>query len=130
MGSLMREILRPQLRAPIQQALSLQTASIAPIRTILHDHSAKIEAANKRLDKLFNQFETVQGLLEEAHAFHGKMTVHEAWATHPGVQAVFAKHHLPHCDSCPVGADERLEEAAFGYSLNLEVLLQALNALC
>ena len=58
------------------------------------------------------------------------MTVHEAWARHPGVRDVFTERHLPHCDSCPVGADERLEEAAFGYAIDLEELLKDLNALC
>ena len=47
-----------------------------------------------------------------------------------GTNAVQNERHLPHCDRCPVGADERLEEAAFGYALDLQELLDSLNALC
>lgn len=60
--------------------------------------------------------------------FTGDMTVHEAWARHPRAKEVFARHHLPACPACAVGADETLAEAAFGYRLSLEDLLGELNA--
>jgi hypothetical protein len=61
--------------------------------------------------------------------FSGGMTVHRAWARHPGVRRVFAGYHLPACDRCAVGEDETLEEAAEGYQIPLETLLRQLNAL-
>ena len=57
------------------------------------------------------------------------MTVHAAWARHPGTARIFRAHHLPACPDCPVGADETLAEAAFGYGLDLDDLLARLNAL-
>jgi hypothetical protein len=56
-------------------------------------------------------------------------TVHAAHARHPGVTGVFARHGLPRCLDCAVGADETLAEAAAGEGLPLENLLAALNAL-
>jgi hypothetical protein len=59
----------------------------------------------------------------------GATTVHAAHARHPGVQAVFARHGLPRCTDCAVGADETLAEAAFGEGMELASLLAELNAL-
>ena len=56
-------------------------------------------------------------------------TVHAAHRRHPSVQAVFARYGLPHCPDCAVGADESLEEAAFGEGFSLTGLLGELNAL-
>lgn len=59
----------------------------------------------------------------------GTHTVHAAHRRHPGVQAVFARHGLPRCLDCMVGADETLEEAAFGEGMVFSELLQELNSL-
>lgn len=56
-------------------------------------------------------------------------TVHAAHARHPGVTGVFARHGLPRCLDCAVGADETLAEAASGEGLPLEMLLAELNGL-
>ncbi len=58
-----------------------------------------------------------------------RTTIHAAWARHPGVREVFAGLGLPACDACSVGADETLEEAAFGYGVDLAWLLRQLNGL-
>lgn len=58
----------------------------------------------------------------------GATTVHAAHARHPAVQAVFARHGLPRCPDCAVGADETLAEAAFGEGLQFDALLTELNA--
>lgn len=68
-------------------------------------------------------------LERRSQPFGPDMTVHEAWMRHPGVRAVFLRHHLPACPACAVGADETLAEAAFGHRLDLEDLLQELNTL-
>lgn len=57
------------------------------------------------------------------------MTVHEAWARHPGVRGVFTRHHLPACPACAVGVDETLVEAALGHHLDPDALLTELNTL-
>jgi len=61
--------------------------------------------------------------------FTQEMTVHRAWARHPGVRGIFARRHLPACPDCAVGADETLAEVAFGYDFDLDALLRELNAL-
>jgi hybrid cluster-associated redox disulfide protein len=58
----------------------------------------------------------------------GSTTVHQAWRRHPGVQAVFARRHLPACDGCAVGIDETLAEAALGHGFDLDQLLAELRA--
>lgn len=58
----------------------------------------------------------------------GATTVHAAHARHPAIQAVFARHGLPRCPDCAVGADETLAEAAFGEGLQFDALLTELNA--
>ena len=126
----MRHRFRQGLAAQIEGLLEEQTASIRPLQDTLTALNTQVRALHKRMDRLQETCVSIQQSLEEAQGFHGKMTVHEAWARHPGVREVFTRHHLPHCDRCPVGEDERLEEAAFGYSMDLNRLLEELNALC
>jgi hybrid cluster-associated redox disulfide protein len=57
------------------------------------------------------------------------MTMDHAWKHHPAAPAIFARHHLPGCDSCAVRFDETLEEAASAYDLDLDLLLEELNSL-
>jgi len=57
------------------------------------------------------------------------MTIDTAWRRHPGVQAIFASHHLPACNGCAVRFDETLTEAAEAYGIPLEGWLESLNAL-
>ncbi|MEC7239879.1 MAG: hypothetical protein VXW32_01455 [Myxococcota bacterium] len=121
-----RQVLAPQIEAQMREHI----ASLRPVR-------AELQAVRDRVDKLGTRMLALASDVEQLRierlrqrGFHGKMTVHEAWALHPGVREVFTRYHLPHCDRCPVGADERLEEAAFGYSLDLSVLLKELNDLC
>ena len=61
--------------------------------------------------------------------FHAGMSIHATHARHPGVQALFARRGLPACTDCAVGADETLEEAAFGEGFDLDGLLHDMNAL-
>ena len=59
--------------------------------------------------------------------FSGDMTIDEAWHAHPHAPQVFAKYHLPACDGCAVRFDERLEEAAGAYGIDLNHFLHDLN---
>ena len=68
-------------------------------------------------------------LLLSLQPFSAEMTIDQAWRKHPGTRQVFAQHHLPSCDGCAVRFDETIAEAAGAYGLELDVLLEELNAL-
>ena len=121
-----RQVLAPQIEAQLRE----HTASLRPVRAELQDVKDQVKELGIRMQDLASDVERLRLEKLRQRGFHGKMTVHEAWALHPGVREVFTRYHLPHCDRCPVGADERLEEAAFGYSFDLSVLLEELNDLC
>ena len=125
----MRSRIRQGLAEQIEALLEGQLPPIRPLRAEVQSLSTQAEWLNKQLDKLKTTCEELEARFEQQRGFHPKMTVHEAWDRHPGVRAVFTRYHLPHCDRCPVGRDERLEEAAFGYSIDLSKLLEELNAL-
>jgi len=61
--------------------------------------------------------------------FTGGMTIEEAWNAHPGAPSVFAQYHLPGCDGCAVRFEERIEEAAEAYGIELDRFLTDLNQL-
>ncbi len=56
-------------------------------------------------------------------------TVHGAHRRHPKVQEIFASYGLPACLDCAVGAEESLQEAAFGEDLPAALLIGRINAL-
>jgi hypothetical protein len=112
-----REALAAQVRvvlAPRQALHGAARADADALRPAVHALAARADALYARLDRT---------------PFSGALTVHAAHARHPGVQAVFARHGLPRCPDCAVGADETLAEAAFGEGLPLDTLLAELNAL-
>ncbi len=98
-------------------------AALAALTTGLGRAQADLDRAQGLADAL------TQAFAERRQPFAGHMTVHAAWARHPGVAGIFAGHHLPACPDCAVGADETLAEAAYGYGLDLGALLGQLNAL-
>ncbi len=57
------------------------------------------------------------------------LTVHAAHARDPRVQALFARHGLPDCPGCAVGADETLGEAAFSEGFDVHLLIAEIEAL-
>jgi hybrid cluster-associated redox disulfide protein len=118
------------LKNPIQGILKEKTASTGEARAALQDLKQQLSRLQNQLKNIQTQTQELAKKYEEAQlTFHSKMTVHEVWAAHPGAKQVFSEYHLPHCDQCPVGADERLEEAAFGYAIDLKTLLSKLNSL-
>ena len=126
----MKHRIRHALAPHIEAQLREHTAPLEPVRKEIEAAKTEIQKLSQHLDELAAAAEELRIARLRQQGFHSKMTVHEAWALHPGVREVFTRHHLPHCDRCPVGADERLEEAAFGYSLDLSELLAQLNDLC
>ena len=126
----MKHRIRQALAPPIEAQLRENTVSLGPLRAEIEATAARIRRLAQKLEAAASTAEALRIAQLQARGFHGQMTVHEAWAVHPKVREVFTRYHLPHCDRCPVGADERLEEAAFGYSLDLDTLLAELNDLC
>ncbi len=61
--------------------------------------------------------------------FTGAMTIEQAWHAHPEAPTVFARYHLPACDGCAVRFDERVEEAAAAYGIDLDDFIRDLNAI-
>jgi len=125
----MRKFLYSFIEDEIQQMLAQKTAPLDPIRNTLKGVNAQLKALKNQLEKLEENCKRLEEAIEEKKPFHAQMTVHEAWKKNPGVKGVFADYHLTDCPSCPVGSDERLEEAAFGYSISIEELLFKLNNL-
>ena len=90
----------------------------------------EVPELSAQLEQLRARLQRSEELLARATApFSGEMTVHQAWARHPGVREVFAARGLPECDLCSVGQDETLDEACQGYGLSLDELLTELNGL-
>ena len=61
--------------------------------------------------------------------FTGEMSIDEAWHAHPRAPKVFARYQLPGCDGCAVRFEERIEEAAEAYGIDLDRFLHDLNQL-
>jgi len=64
-----------------------------------------------------------------AGPFVGSLTIAEAHALHPGVEAVFSSHHLSSCMSCGLSSLETIEAGAVDHGLDVEGLLRDLNQL-
>lgn len=126
----MRRQLRERLRARVTRTLEPRAHEWAGLQQALGD----LEQAAGSLAAGLARAETLAAELTEQLAarhrrFTPEMTVHAAWALHPGVRGIFTARHLPACPDCAVGADETLAEAAFGYALELDRLLAQLNSL-
>ncbi len=62
-------------------------------------------------------------------AFHGAMSIAEAFEAHPKARDVFAAHHLPGCLDCALSKVESLSTGAQIHSLDAAQLLADLNQL-
>lgn len=108
---------------------------VGVVRGVLRERRAAFEDASRYADGLTVPLRAAErgaaGVLVrlDRTPFSASMTVHVAHARHPGVGAIFARHGLPRCPDCAVGADETLAEAALGEGLPLEVLLAELRPL-
>lgn len=123
----LRQHLQPWLRARIAEVAE---HALEPLKAERQALWPRVGDQARELDQLESKLQAMESDLASLTApFSPTMTVHQAWTRHPGVRAIFARHHLPDCPACPVGADERLEEAAFGYGIPLQPWLAELNAL-
>ena len=123
----LRQHLQPWLRARIAEVAE---RALEPLKAQRQALWPRVGDQVQKLDQMESKLQALEGDFAALTApFTPSMTVHQAWARHPGVAVIFGRHHLPDCPSCPVGADERLEEAAFGYGIPLEPWLAELNAL-
>lgn len=119
------ERLRPEVRAWAEPL----------IRAALGERRQVWEAAGADLDALRGALRSLERAVPEVAPRFDRtplgpdMTVHAAHARDPRVQQVFARHGLPDCPSCAVGADETLAEAARAEGVPLEALLAELRAL-
>lgn len=89
---------------------------------------AEVEALRGRVRTLDRAVEAAAPRYDRTPIGPG-LTVHAAHARDPRVQAVFARHGLPDCPSCAVGADETLAEAALAEGFSVDALLAELRTL-
>ncbi|MDX2175323.1 MAG: DUF1858 domain-containing protein [Candidatus Sumerlaeia bacterium] len=61
--------------------------------------------------------------------FSPAMTINDALKLHPGVKEVLASLHIGGCSSCSASASETLEQAAKGHRVDLDEMLDKMNAL-
>lgn len=117
LGPALREVADPLVRAELaerRQAVVLARAELEGLRAPLR----ALERGALAAAPWFDRAPLGPGL-----------TVHAAHARDPRVRAVFARHGLPDCPSCPVGADETLAEAAFSEGFDVHALLDDLGAI-
>jgi hypothetical protein len=118
--ALLERLLRHEIRGRLGPLLELRGRS----RYL----DGGIHRSTERMDRL----ESAIGDLEQSAPkvlFSKGMTMDRAWKHHSGAPGIFARHHLPACDSCAVRFDESLDEAASAYGLDLNALLKELNSL-
>ncbi len=121
----LRADLEPRLRAEVA---TRTRAILVPRAAWLAEARADADAVRTALLAAERHAAAALARLDRS-PFSGDTTVHAAHARHPGVQLVFARHGLPRCLDCAVGADETLAEAASGEGLPLDELLKELHAL-
>lgn len=117
----LRDALLAEVRVRVAALLAPRAEALAEARTDADALAEALRAAEPRAAATLARL--------DRSPFLPTTTVHAAHARHPGVQAIFARHGLPRCPDCAVGADETLAEAAWGESLPLDALLAELNEL-
>lgn len=60
--------------------------------------------------------------------FNKDMTIKEALQADPNSAEIFLSHGM-HCIGCPTASAERIEEAAMAHGIDVDALLEQLNAL-
>ena len=127
---MLSDLLTPLLRQQVRRALLGRTGTIAGTAAALDGARRHLGVAERRLSgqgSALSRLEAERALL--SGPFSPQMTVDQAWRRHPAAGQVFARHHLPGCQSCAVRFDETIAEAADAYGLPLDALLTQLNAL-
>lgn len=120
-----RERILAQVRAALRPRAELLEPSPLPASL-----RPRLAAAAQELVELRARIEALEDRQrQDGSGFHADMTIERVLRRHPGAARVLAGVHLPSCGGCSVRFDERLEEAAGAYGLDLEALLADLNAL-
>lgn len=105
------------------------------IREVLDGRRQALLLARVEVSRLRAPLRATERRVERAAALFDRrplgpaLTIHAAHARDARVQQVFARHGLPDCSSCPVGADETLAEAAFAEGFDVEQVIDALRGL-
>jgi hypothetical protein len=127
------------MASPSSLRARLQDWLLGHIRASVHRSLAPRRAAHQQLQLELDELR--RGLLAQRRFIEkelqrldrspvdGSTTVHAAHQRHPKVQEIFASYGLPGCLDCAVGAEESLQEAAFGEELPADVLIGRINAL-
>ncbi len=119
---------RALLERLMRQEIRLRLGPLLDLRGRYRHLDGAIDREEKRLRLLENDLEGPEQLFPKA-PFSAEMTMDHAWKHHSDAPMIFARHHLPGCDSCAVRFDETLHEAATAYGLDLDRLLEELNSL-
>ena len=124
LGARGRALLERLVRARSRERLS----PLLELRGDVRNLGGSLNRSTSRANHLEERLKALDPLLERV-PFRPDMTIDQAWNHHPDAPDVFARHHLPACNSCAVRFDETLEEAADAYGLKIETLLKELNTL-
>jgi len=124
LGSRGRALLERLVRDRSRERLS----PLLELRGEVRDLGGSLNRSTSRADLLEDRLNALDPLLER-QPFRPDMTIDQAWNHHSDAPDVFARHHLPACNSCAVRFDETLEEAAAAYGLQIDALLTELNTL-
>ena len=119
-----RALLERLVRARSRERL----APLLELRGRARDLNGSMKRSTTRIDDLEMRLKGLDPILPRQN-FHPAMTIDQAWNHHPGAAEVFARYHLPACNSCAVRFDETLEEAAAAYGLEIDTFLRELNTL-
>lgn len=129
-----------RLKAALARALArrlrpiLVTHADPVIRDALADRRQAWIVVHAELDALRGPLHTLEATARacapqfDRRPLGPELTVHAAHARDPRVQAIFARHGLPDCPTCPVGADETLGEAAFSEGFDANQLIAEIAA--
>ena len=126
---------RPIDRIVVGLRATVEARVTAHVSETLYDETAGVEDFPRRTRDIVGRLEALEAGFrrlkerQQPTPFRPDLTIHDAWRRHSGVSAVFARYHLPHCDTCPVGLDETLAEAAAGHGFPLKQLLADLDRL-
>ena len=124
LGSRGRALLSRLVRERTRERL----APLLRLRGDTRNLRGSILRVDTRVETLELRLRSVEAMLPRP-PFQATMTIDQAWRHHPDAPEIFARYHLPACDSCAVRFDETLAEAAAAYGLEIDTLLGELNAL-
>lgn len=118
--------------------LTLRVARLEDdLRHVHRTSRANADRAEELLEQLRKELLEKMANLKPARAasaagpswFSPRMTIGDALKQHPGVKDVLASMHIGGCSSCSASESETLEQAAAGHRVDLDEMLDKMNAL-